>query len=597
MTTLAYFLRLLRPFRSRMALAVLCGAVMVASSIGLLGMAAYLIAAAALKPLLVLLMLPIYVVQVAGITRGASRYAERLTGHDVTFRLLARLRADVYRRLVSFGPAQLITYRNGDLLTRLVADIDELQHLYLNLIGPFLVAGLVAVLTAGLFAIFSPVLAWAALAALVVTGIGLPALAGRLSRGFGERQPGVRAELNTQLIDGIQGVQDVLAFGRQDDVMERMTMQDRALARIQLRMATASALQNALKDMLQSLAVWVILILAIPLVGEHIVGGVYLAFLALVMLASFEAIQPLAPALQFLGRALSAGERVRGLLDGPPAIADPADPLPLSLAGPDAGFALAFEQVSFAYGSGDAAALSDVSFSVPGDGRIAIVGPSGAGKSTLTRLIARFYEPDSGTIRLGGEDIRRLAVQDLRAALGVVSQDTYVFNNTLRNNMLLARPRATDAEVERALEQAQLGDFVRRLPEGLDTWVGEQGQRLSGGERQRLAVARALLKDAPILILDEPTANLDPVTELALLDTLNALMRGRTTILITHRLCRMERMGQILVLDAGRIVERGTHDELLSADSRYRRLFDVQSGMLTAGVESINRESVEGAHG
>lgn len=597
MKTPTYFLRLLWPFRSRMGLAVLLGAVMVASNIGLLGMAAYLIAAAALKPLLVLLTLPIYVVQVAGITRAASRYAERLAGHNVTFHLLARLRADVYRRLVLLDPARFIAYRSGDLLARLVADIDELQHLYVHIVGPFLVAGLVAVLTSGLFAIFSPALAWAALVSLAVAGAGLPVLADRLSRRLGEQQPALRAELHTRLIDGIQGVQDILAFGREDDVRARVMAADRARAGIERHMAAASALQDVLKDMLQSLAVWVILLLAIPLVGDHVVGGVYLAFLALVMLASFEAIEPLAPALQFLGRTRGAGDRVRDVLDSTPGIADRAEPLPLPLARTDAGIGLACEHVSFAYAAEDASVLTDISFSIPCGGHVAIVGPSGAGKSTLARLLVRFYEPASGTIRLGGEDIRRFAIRDLRAALGVVSQDTYIFNNTLRGNMLLARPTATDDEIMRALEQAQLGTFVWSLSRGLDTWVGEQGQRLSGGERQRLAIARAVLKDAPVLILDEPSANLDPLTELALLDALDTLMRGRTAVLITHRLCHMERMEQILVLEGGRIVERGTHDQLLEEHGRYRRLFDVQNGMLALGREGGNRESAEIAYG
>jgi len=210
-----------------------------------------------------------------------------------------------------------------------------------------------------------------------------------------------------------------------------------------------------------------------------------------------------------------------------------------------------------------------------------MVGPSGAGKSALARLALRFWDPASGVIRLNGQDIRRYSLRDLRDLVGVVAQDTYIFNDTLRANLLLARSGASDAEIEAAVEQAQLSEFVRQLPQGLKTWVGEQGLQLSGGERQRLAIARTLLKNAPILILDEVTANLDPLTEQALLDTLDELSRGRITLHITHRLLAMERMDEILVLDHGRIVERGTHDGLLAMEGLYRQLFDVQCGVLT----------------
>ncbi|HLL78547.1 MAG TPA: ATP-binding cassette domain-containing protein, partial [Ktedonobacteraceae bacterium] len=245
------------------------------------------------------------------------------------------------------------------------------------------------------------------------------------------------------------------------------------------------------------------------------------------------------------------------------------------------GYDLSFEGVSFSYRTGEREALSDISFDLPQGCRLAVVGPSGAGKSTLARLALRFWDPASGVIRVNGQDIRGLRLRDLRGLFGVVAQDTYIFNDTLRANLLLARPDANQVEIEAAVEKAQLSEFVRQLPQGLKTRVGEQGLRLSGGERQRLAVARAFLKEAPVLILDEATANLDPLTERALLDALDELARGRTTLQITHRLLSMERMDEILVLHRGSIVEHGTHNELLAAEGLYRQLFDVQQGVLT----------------
>ena len=606
------FLRLVRPLAAlhwRLALAVLLGVIMVASNIGLLGMAAYLIAASALKPLLVLLTLPIYIVRFAGLVRALSRYSERLVSHSLTFRLLARLRTQTYRRLALLAPSQLSAYRSGDLLTRLVADVDELQHVYLRVVGPFLVAGVTAILTSGLFGLFSGVLAWTALAFLAVAGIAVPLLVGKLSRHLGEQQLSIRGELNTQLVDGIQGVQDVLAFGLEREFHQRITRLDGKRARLQQQMAAIGALEAGLGSIVSSLAVWTILLLAIPLVSALRIGGIYLAFLALVMLASFEAVQPLGSALQYLGHTLAAGRRVFTVLDSTPVITDPANPLSLSPTPPGGAVqlatdtrhehrpppTLAFDHVTFAYGPEDEPALADVSFTVPAGSHIAIVGPSGAGKSTLAQLAVRFADPSCGAILLGGTDIRHCTLHDLRAAIGVIPQETYLFNDTLRRNLLLARPEATDAELEQAIQQAQLSDFLRQLPSGLDTWIGENGQRLSGGERQRLAIARALLHDAPLLILDEPTANLDAITEHELLCALEAAERGRTTLLITHRLYAMERMDMILVLDRGRVIERGTHGQLLAAGGLYRHLFDVQCGMLAQVPDQIDQ--MEALHG
>ncbi|HEX2181665.1 MAG TPA: ABC transporter ATP-binding protein, partial [Rubrobacteraceae bacterium] len=303
--------------------------------------------------------------------------------------------------------------------------------------------------------------------------------------------------------------------------------------------------------------------------------GVYLAFLALVILGSFEAVQPLGTAFGFLGRSVGAGERLFEIVDAEPEVADPAEPLP-----PPTARTLEFEGVGLRYEAGLASVLEDVSFVLEPGKRVAVVGPSGAGKSTVANLVLRFWDPGCGRITLGGSDLREYAQEDLRALIGVVAQDTHVFNDTLRGNLLLARPGATDAEVRRVVARSQLSGLVERLSQGLDTPLGEQGLKLSGGERQRLSVARALLKDAPLLVLDEPTANLDPVTERELLDALYEWAWERATLVITHRLVRMEVMDEILVLDGGRVVERGTHEELVCARGLYQQMIEVQSGVL-----------------
>lgn len=606
------FLRLLRflfPFRWHVTLAILLGCVMIASNIGLLGIASYLIAAAALGPLIVMLILPTYIVRLMGVTRAVSRYGERLQAHDVTFRLLARLRTWVYSRLEPLAPAHLLIYRSGDLLTRLVADVEELQNIYLRVVSPIITAIIICLLTFGLFSIFSTMLAWVALTFLVITGVGVPLLAGVLARGLGKRQLGLRAELKAQMVDGIQGVQDLLAYGRAGDQRQKIAALDNELKRVQQRLAYISGLQQALNDALMNLALWAILILAIPLVTTRFINGVYLGFLTLVILASFEAVQPLAQTFQFLGHSVAAGERLFRITDATPTVIESASPVPVPLwnghyarrsgGGMDAGKGplwslslddsvaranLEFDQVSFAYYSHETEVLHEISFEVRSGKRVALVGSSGSGKSTLMRLALRLWDPTKGIIRLNGQNISMLALDALRDRIGVVAQDTYLFNDTIRGNLLLARPGASDDELAQVLDQAQLNEFVRQLPRGLETWIGEQGLRLSGGERQRLAIARALLKDAPILILDEITANLDPLTEGALLDSLDGLMQGRTTLMMTHRLIAMERMDEILVLDHGQIRERGTHEQLLASGRLYRQMYDIQAGFQGAAA-------------
>ena len=577
------FLRLLSflsAFRWLVALAILLGSLMIASNMLLLGMAAYLIAAAALGPLLAILTIPIYIVRLMSVSRAGSRYAERVVSHNVTFRLLAQLRTWVYRRLEPLAPAYLHKQRSGDMLTRLVADVDELQNVYLRIVSPIIVAIIISLLTFALFSIFSPVLAWDAVAFLIITGCGVPLLSGILTRGLGKRQLAIRGELNAQIVDGIQGVPDLLAYGQADTQLRSVATLEKKLDQIQQRMAVIAGLQQALNDLLMNLALWSLLILAIPLVVAKAIAGVYLAFLALVILASFEAVQPLAEAFQKLGHSVAAGERLFKVTDTNPQVQEPVAPLPVPSNTPGR-FSLEFDYVHFAYQSDEGEVVHDISFEVSTGKRIAIVGASGAGKSTLVNLALRFWDPDKGTIRLNGYDIRQYALGDLRGLIGVVSQDTYLFNDSMRGNLLLARPEASDSEIEQALEQAQLTAFIQQLPKGLATWVGEQGLRLSGGERQRLAIARALLKDAPLLVLDEATANLDPMTEHTLLDALDMLMQGRTTLVITHRLVRMECMDEILVLDEGSIRERGTHEQLLRSGGLYQQMVQLQEGILS----------------
>lgn len=578
MRVLLRLLGFMRPYKWRVLLGVLLGVATVASNVGLLATAAYVISAAAVVPFLAMLTIPVYLVRLFSVSRAASRYAERLVSHDVTFRLVAELRTRFYARLAPLAPASLLKHRSGDLLSRIVKDVEELQDVYLRSFSPVAVALAVCALAALVLYTFDPTMAFVAIGFLAATGVGVPVLVRTLSKGLGRRQLRLRAELEARIVDDVQGVQDILAFGREGGERHQISALNSKLGQIQRRMALLTGLQNALGDLMMNLALVAVLSFTIPLVAAGEMNGVFLAFIALVVLGSFEAVAPLGAAFQVLGRSVGAGERLFEITDSEPQVTDPPEPLSLPQDG-----TLAFDRVSFRYEEDGPPALRDVSFVLRPGSRVAVVGPSGSGKSTLVGLILRFWDPDSGEVRLGGRDVREYAQEDLRSRIGVVSQDTHVFNDTLRNNLLLADPEADDASLHRAITEAHLAGLVEALPGGLDGYVGEQGQRLSGGERQRLAVARALLRDAPLLVLDEATANLDTVTERELLRTIREMMRVRTTLQITHRLVEMETMDEILVLDEGRIAERGKHEELVLRDGQYRRMLAVQDGMLATG--------------
>ncbi|RME77393.1 MAG: thiol reductant ABC exporter subunit CydC [Chloroflexi bacterium] len=562
-------LRLVAPFRWWIVLAALLGFATVGSSIGLMATSAYIIAKAALHPPLADLQVAIVGVRFFGLARGVFRYLERYVSHQVTFRLLARLRVWFYRAIEPLAPARLVDRHSGDLLSRILADIGSLEQFYVRVIAPPAVAGLTLALTVWLMGRFSGRLAASAGLMLLLAGLGLPWLTRRLGRGVGQALTETRARLSAALVDTVQGAADLLLSGQEAGQRQKTDRLGRELAHWQARETALSGFHTALAEMLVDWTALVILLVAIPQVNRGALDGVYLALLVLAAMSAFEAVLPLPEAWQNLEASLTAARRLFELVDAPPAVADPPEPLP-----PPARFDLSVRGLTFRYRPGEPPALQEVSFRLAEGAKIALVGPSGAGKSTLLHLLLRFWEVEQGQIRLGGSDLRRYRAEDVRRVMALVSQQTHLFNGTIRDNLRLARPTATEAELAAAVQKAQLDAFIQSLPDGYDTWIGEQGVRLSGGERQRVAVARALLQNAPILLLDEPTANLDPDTEQALLETIFDALADRSILMATHRLVGMDRMDEILVLRQGRIVERGRHVDLLEADGLYRFLWE-----------------------
>lgn len=580
MKTFLRLLGFLKPFRGGVALSVLASVATIASSIGLLGTSAYLISYAALRPSIAFLQVAIVGVRFFGISRGVFRYLERLSTHSVNFQLLSRLRVWFYQALEPLAPARLLQYRSGDLLQRAVGDIDVLENFYVRVVAPPLSALLITAGAGLLLGSWNVRLGGVLVGGLLLGGIAVPLVSYRLSRDPGRQLVGLRSELSANYVETLQGMADLLAYGQEEANRQRMAHLEGRLSGAQMRLAWAGGAGNALGQLVANLTLLAVLVVAIPLVGGGQLDGILLAVVSLVVLASFEAVAPLPQAAQTLEASLKATRRLFELVDAEPAVAEPEAPRPA----PDSA-TISIQKLSFRYSADLPAALQDVDLTLTPGRKVALVGPSGAGKSTLLALLMRFWDAPAGTILIDGQDIRSFRSREARRLFSLVSQSTYIFTATLRQNLLLACPDAREAGLERALAQAGLMDWVRQLPDGLDTWLGERGQQMSGGERQRLALARALLQNAPVLLLDEPTAHLDTISERRVIETLQDVLRKRTVLWATHSLSGMDWMDEIVVLEHGRVVERGTHPQLLSANGLYAHLYQIQHDALIPAPE------------
>jgi len=538
--------------RGSLAAAGLLSSATVVAGVGLMATAAYGISRAALVTSFVDIEAALAGVRLFALSRGALRYLERYTSHDASFRLLSRLRVWFYRSIEPLAPAALWRHRGGDLLARIVTDIETLEQFAVRVLVPAVTA-VVAGLAACLFlAVFDPRLALIMLGVLALTGVALPLAAGRASGPAARMQVAARAELSAAAVDAVQGLADLLAFGRERDHLTSLEEIGTRLARAEGRLALLRGASAALAALLASIALVAVLLVAVPLVSGGRIDPVYLAMLPLTALAALEAVASLPPAVENLERSLAAARRLFELTDTPPAVEDPAVSAPAPTLG-----SVEIRGLGFAYEAGEPPVLDGLDLVLaPGD-RVTIVGPSGAGKTTLVNLLLRFWNPQRGLLRVGGRDVRECRADDVRALFAVVAQDTHLFSGTVRANLLLGRPDASADELADACRQAQVHDTIERLPQGYDTWIGENGLLLSGGERQRLAVARAILKDAPILLLDEPTAHLDAETEDGVLRSLDRLMAGRTVIAVGHPGRGRSWGGRTLTLEGGRLRDGG----------------------------------------
>ena len=566
--TFAPLIKILKSFTGEILLSLALGIAAIGAGIGLMGTSAYIIASAALRPSISVLQVAIVGVRFFGLSRGVFRYLERVVSHSVNLRVVSRLREDFYRRIEPGAPANLVYYRSGDLLQRVIGDLETLENFYVRVIAPFIVAAVVVLGVSFFVGGYAVELGILLAAGMILTGFFQPLISLLLTRKLSRQQVQVRAQSSAKLVEIFQSLEDLQAGNAQGHFYQGLMAEFQNSGRVQVKLGWLNGVNDSMVFLLTNLTLLALLVLAIPLVNHGSLDGVTLAVVALVAISSFEAVNPLPAAMQQYNASQAAAQRLFSMGNNQANDLSGFEQLP-KVHNP----VIKFESVSLGYPSTVEKILDQVTFDLSYGKKIALVGSNGAGKSSLVSLLLGFVEPSEGSLRLIGEEGYYQGAETIRPLLAVQLQSPYLFSDSVRNNLLLAAPEASDSCLLQVLEKVGLMDWLQSLPEGLDTWIGEHGEKMSGGERQRLALARVLLQDKPFLILDEPTASLDVVNSQRVV---NIFLKERSEagmLVITHDLRWLSEMDEILVMERGRIIERGTYLFLLSQNSQFRKLY------------------------
>ncbi len=563
MSAFLRLLRFLKPFTGEVLLSILMGVVTIASGIGLMGTSAYLIATAALHPSIADLQIAIVGVRFFGISRAVFRYLERLISHSVNLHVLSRLREWFYLRVESSPPEEYQTHRTGDLLDRVMGNLETLENIYVRVISPLVVAIVIVTGISYFVGGYARELGFILAVGLALNGFLLPAFSIVLTRRPAKELSAVRADLSSRVIEYLNGLEDLQSSGADLRWVESINQLGESTGKTQLVYSRLNALNSSLALIILNFTILGLLWVAIPLVDQGKIGGVSLAVIVLVGMSSFESVSILPQAAVNLTASLEAAKRLFALgRDTPSTEKDQNQSLDWVPS------QIELQNVTFEYNRAQSFKLNQISFKIEKGKKLALIGPSGSGKTSLTNLLLRFWSPTSGKIMLDEVNVDTLNLQQVISCFAVISQRSHLFSVSLRENLLLASVGVKDDELIQALHQVELDEWFSGLPEGLDTWLGDDGLRISGGERQRLLIARAILMDRPFLILDEPTANLDPINSKKIMQTIFRISESRGLLWITHDLSLLDEADKILLLENGSIIESGTYDLLMKENSK-----------------------------
>ena len=552
-SSLSTFLRLLslfRPYWGWMLLGIFLSLITAMANVGLLALSGWFISIMAIAGVAGITEInyftPSASIRGLAIARTAGRYIERVVSHEATFRLLAELRQWFYNKLEPLAPAILQRYQSGDILSRISADINTLENFYIRIISPIVVAIIAFVFYAFFLVRYDNCLFIAELSLLIIAGIITPIIINRLAKKSGERLNKTSSTLRISAIDSVQGMGELLIYGASKNHIEKTSSISKELIKDQETQAKLAGFSQGFIGFCANITMWLILIISIPLIRNGSLEPAHLAMLALFALASFEVVLPLPLAFQLLPQVLAAGQRLFEIVDNSPLVTEPnsESPTPKHMD-------IIFNDVSFAYDDTIKKGIQNCSFTLNTGQKLAIIGPSGIGKSTIVQLLNRFWQQhqnSKGSIQFGGYPIEEYHGEDIRQYFSVLPQQNLLFNNTIKNNLLLANPQATDEQLDSVCKIAQIDSFIHNQSDGYNTWVGEAGLQLSGGQARRIALARALLKDAPILILDEPGEGLDAETENDMLQAVFNAYPDKSILLITHKKAGLDLVDKTIIL-------------------------------------------------
>ncbi|EHQ9268011.1 cysteine/glutathione ABC transporter ATP-binding protein/permease CydC [Vibrio parahaemolyticus] len=569
MRDLLPYLKLYKKHWFGLSLGMLLAFLTLAASIGLLTLSGWFISAAAVAGLSVAretfnYMLPGAGVRGAAMARTAGRWGERVVSHNATFKLLTDLRIFFFKKLAPLIPGRVSTMRDADLLNRLVADVDAMDHVYLRLVSPVII-GIFGILSlTAVLAFFDWHLALLLGSILTIMLLVWPVLFYKLGKNNGEHLTHNKAQLRVATLDWLQGYSELSIFGAEERYRNLILEKQKQLLSNQFVNANLTGMASGLLMLVNGLTLVVMLWFAADGVGGR-APDPWIALFAFATMASFEILMPIAGAFQYLGQTLTSARRLNEVI-----LAEPDVVFPEQSKREEKPLDIEFINIDFAYPDGQQKVLKNLSLSLPLGSKTAIVGQTGSGKSTLIQLLCRYWDVNQGEVRIGGTSLKDWCESDLRSAITVVSQRVDVLNGTLRDNLLMASPNATDEQLADILTKVELGALLEEP--GLDAWLGDGGRQLSGGEKRRIGIARALLRDAPLLLLDEPTEGLDKRTEQKIMALFNEYFANKTVVFITHRLIELENMDNICLMEQGEIIEQGDHQTLLAQRGRYYQL-------------------------